>query len=358
MLPIARSFRAYEKWLRQRLVLVPADLKRKRRKTRRSPFAFFRGTFFRWVEAWPVLCAEVASAPRVLSVGDIHVENFGTWRDADGRLAWGVNDFDEAENLPYTNDLMRLCTSAILAIDGSSPRLSVRRACESVLEGYRHGLETGGSPIVLGKQNRWLKQLAAHRVADDSKFWEPFRELKRVKPPRKLRPMLLRALPEPHGEVRFVHRSVGIGSLGRQRFAALTTWSGGPVAREAKALTISAVHWLSHGADVTVKYQSLAKKAIRSADPSLGVRHGWVVRRLAPDCRKIEFDELPQHTDLQPLMEAMGRELANVHLGTPRQRSAIRRDLDRRDSLWLQQASERMAELTVQDWKAWKEAAR
>jgi len=32
----------------------------------------------------------------VLAVGDLHVENFGTWRDAEGRLIWGVNDFDES----------------------------------------------------------------------------------------------------------------------------------------------------------------------------------------------------------------------------------------------------------------------
>src|SRR5260370_32652719 len=47
----------------------------------------------------------------VLAVGDLHVENFGTWRDAEGRLTWGVNDFDEAYPLPYTIDLARLATS-------------------------------------------------------------------------------------------------------------------------------------------------------------------------------------------------------------------------------------------------------
>jgi uncharacterized protein (DUF2252 family) len=24
------------------------------------------------------------------------VENFGAWRDVEGRLIWGINDFDEA----------------------------------------------------------------------------------------------------------------------------------------------------------------------------------------------------------------------------------------------------------------------
>ena len=31
-------------------------------------------------------------------------------------MIWGVNDFDEAHDLPYTNDLVRLAVSALLAI--------------------------------------------------------------------------------------------------------------------------------------------------------------------------------------------------------------------------------------------------
>src|SRR5207248_373594 len=80
-----------------------------------NPFPFFRGTYYRWVQHWPDVCPELADAPRVLAVGDLHVENYGTWRDADGRLAWGVNDFDEADELPYTNDLVRLAASARFA---------------------------------------------------------------------------------------------------------------------------------------------------------------------------------------------------------------------------------------------------
>ncbi len=55
----------------------------------------------------------------MLGVGDLHVENFGTWRDGEGRLIWGINDFDEATTLPYTNDLVRLCASALIAISES-----------------------------------------------------------------------------------------------------------------------------------------------------------------------------------------------------------------------------------------------
>ena len=74
----------------------------------------------------------------MLAVGDMHVENFGTWRDAEGRLVWGVNDFDEAAKMPYTIDLVRLAASAMLAggaghLDGRDLRQhrwrATRRAC-------------------------------------------------------------------------------------------------------------------------------------------------------------------------------------------------------------------------------------
>jgi len=45
--------------------------------------------------------SDLTDAPRLLAVGDLHVENFRTWRDAEGRLVWGVNDFDEVAEMPY-----------------------------------------------------------------------------------------------------------------------------------------------------------------------------------------------------------------------------------------------------------------
>ena len=88
----------YENWLGGLRPLYSPDLEYKHEKMADSkdPFPFFRGTYYRWAELWPKTCPELDTAPRVLAVGDIHVENFGTWRDSDGRLVWGVNDFDEA----------------------------------------------------------------------------------------------------------------------------------------------------------------------------------------------------------------------------------------------------------------------
>ncbi|HWW88444.1 MAG TPA: DUF2252 family protein, partial [Vicinamibacterales bacterium] len=102
--------RSFERWLRRQTRIVAADLKLKHRRFHESPFVFLRGTFYRWIQQWPEACSDIADAPQVLAVGDLHVENFGTWRDAESRLVWGINDVDEAWRLPYTQDLTRLAT--------------------------------------------------------------------------------------------------------------------------------------------------------------------------------------------------------------------------------------------------------
>jgi hypothetical protein len=86
----------YEAWLREQMPLIRADLALKHRMMAESAFRFFRGTFYRWAQLFPRVCPSLMDAPRPLAVGDLHVENFGTWRDSEGRLIWGVNDFDEA----------------------------------------------------------------------------------------------------------------------------------------------------------------------------------------------------------------------------------------------------------------------
>lgn len=350
MQPIAESNRAYEKWLRGRLTLLPADLKRKHAKLAKSAFAFLRGTFFRWVEVWPEVCTTLTGAPRILGVGDIHIENFGTWRDAEGRLAWGVNDFDEAEVIPYTNDLVRLCTSAVLAMAASPARICVR-----VLKGYERSLRAGGAPFILGgPEHEWLASLAQIRVKDASAFWQRLQSYGRTAPSRNIRAMLIRHLPEAVSDLRFMHRPAGVGSLGRERVTAAATWEGGLVARETKTLTISAVHWQASGRGASIRYGEILERAVRVGDPCLKVQGGWVVRRLAPDSRKIEIEEIRCNADLNSFLEAMGWELGNVHLSTPKQRSAILRDLQRRKPQWLPKATAEMVEATRRDWKEWK----
>jgi hypothetical protein len=106
--PIIAATIGYERWLHKRIDVVEADLELKHQQMAGSLFAFLRATFYRWASLWPEVCPDLVEAPRVLAVGDLHVENFGAWRDTEGRLIWGVNDFDEVANMPYAVDLVRL----------------------------------------------------------------------------------------------------------------------------------------------------------------------------------------------------------------------------------------------------------
>src|SRR5208283_5799248 len=113
---------------------------------------------------WPEACPKTCGGPVVLSVGDLHVENFGTWRDAEGRLVWGVNDFDEAGPLPYANDLVRLATSAFLAVE--QLHVSPQDAGGEILRGYQDALKGGGNPFVLVDRRTVLHKMVRNRLRE------------------------------------------------------------------------------------------------------------------------------------------------------------------------------------------------
>src|SRR5579863_8647936 len=169
---IVKSTRNYEAWLSGHLTLLPADLRLKHAQMRSALFPFLRATYYRWAELFPQVCKDLDSAEETLAVGDLHVENFGTWRDADGRLIWGVNDFDEASWLPYTHDLVRLMASVNMAIDGNHLTLDRKIACAAILDGYNKALESGGFPFVLAELHPALREMARHRLRQPGVFWE------------------------------------------------------------------------------------------------------------------------------------------------------------------------------------------
>jgi Uncharacterized protein conserved in bacteria (DUF2252) len=357
---VRESTRDYENWLARTIPLVRADLDRKHRLMAADPFSFLRATFYRWAQLWPEVCRELAQAPAVLSVGDLHVENFGTWRDAEGRLIWGVNDFDETVTLPYTQDLVRLGTSVLLAVEEARISVSARRACAAVLEGYAESLRRGGGPAVLAEHYRWLRDLAIARLKDQRPFWNHLRALPDA-PPRghsHVRRLLKAALPASGLTVRFVQRLAGAGSLGRVRLVALADWRGGMIAREAKPLAPSAWLWAQGTRLIPTRYREIIARAVRVPDPFLSVHGKWLIRRLAPDGSRIELASLPRNRDEDRLLWMMGWETANMHLGSAEKVRSILADLGERKSNWLAGAAAKMAQAIKQDWREWRKVSR
>src|SRR5450755_2452772 len=163
---IIKATKTFEDWLRERVHIVEPDLQFKHEQMAAALFPFFRATFYRWLQHWPEVCAELEKVPRILSVGDLHVENFGTWRDTEGRLVWGVNDFDEACLYPYTMDLVRLATSILLAAREERLAMKPKESAEAILAGYEQGMEAGGCPFVLGEHHEWLRAIEESKLRD------------------------------------------------------------------------------------------------------------------------------------------------------------------------------------------------
>jgi hypothetical protein len=354
---IQEATRRYEKWMAAHIRIVKPDLVYKHQRMSESPFFFMRATFYRWIQLWKDLCKSESRAPVLLAVGDLHIENFGTWRDAEGRLIWGVNDFDEAHPLPYTIDLVRLAASASLAVGCEHLTIRRREASDCILEGYRQGIAEG-KPFVLGEENIFLRDIALSRLRDPVHFWTAMRKLPDFtrEPPAEVAGALEHLLPVAGLPYRIKSRRAGLGSLGRQRLVALADWQGGLVAREAKSALPSACIWEEEGGPSDrVWYSEITAKAIRVPDPFVKLYGNWIVRRLAPDCSRIELPSLPEKRDEARILHAMGYETANIHLGSREAIKKVRSDLDKRPGRWLREASRTMVKALEKDWQDWRE---
>jgi uncharacterized protein (DUF2252 family) len=108
-----------------------------------GPHRFFRGTnhlFVEHIANEPVL----KGVPFTYVCGDMHLENFGSYKGNSGLVYFDINDFDEACIAPCTFDLVKLCVSVYLM--GQELNFSEEESlsiCRSFLESYKHGILTG-----------------------------------------------------------------------------------------------------------------------------------------------------------------------------------------------------------------------
>ncbi len=350
---IVKATSVYESWLSQHLTLVPEDLRRKHQNMASRQLIFLRATFYRWMQRWSLACSHLSDAPKVLAVADLHIENFGTWRDSEGRLIWGVNDVDEAFELPYTSDLVRLATSAAIEIDQRSLKISLQGACDAILLGYMKGLNKGARPFVLGEKHSKLRQMALGELRNPKLYWARMETLPTAtNVPADAVQTLETALP--HGQkYRLCTRQAGEGSLGRQRFVALAEYNGGMIAREVKAYAPSAVLWATDSQHFPDFYGKIVESPNRVRDPFIKLAGRWILRRLAPDCSRIDLATLVGMKNQMVLLKSMGRETANIHMGTAGG-TAILADLQKRPRFWLESAVEKMGDLVKKDFQSWQ----
>lgn len=339
---------AYETWMRTVCDVVEEDLERKHDRMSKNAFKFLRATFFRWAHTVEATVPEIMELPAPLAVGDAHVENFGTWRDAETRLVWGINDHDDAAEIPYASDILRLAVSVRLA-DFS---VGSRDAAQAIFEGYGEGLRDPG-PTLLDQKEMWIRDYVTVTDEHRTSFWGEIDDYSGASPSSDAKSALLASLPAGAEFERFARASKGGGSLGRPRFIAVARWRGGRIAREAKALLSSGWDWAAGNAARPSRLNDAVNGATSAPDPFLHTDRGFIVRRIAADTRKVERNsDFDRKLDAK-LLRAMGSEIGSIHASTPQLKQAILDDLEQRDSGWLYEKAKAMASAVGTDFAEW-----
>ncbi len=99
---------------------VPAsDLQDKYCKMAVTPFTFYRGSnHLYWSDFVndKRLVTFGNDKTKIWLQGDLHVENFGVFDDADGNIVYNINDFDDSVIADYQFDVWRAATSMVLVM--------------------------------------------------------------------------------------------------------------------------------------------------------------------------------------------------------------------------------------------------
>ena len=376
-----------------------------------SPFVFLRGSCHLFYGQLPD-ARVLARAPLAWVCGDLHLENFGSYR-GDNRLTYfDINDFDEGALAPLTWDLVRFLASLLCAGgELGLKRAEARKLCGHFIQSYAQALSEGRA--------RWIERDTASGPIKE--LFDELRDRKRVdfldsrterdaKRGRRLRIDGKRALAATDKQKARVARLIGrfaksqkdadffevldvarriagTGSLGVERFVvlvrgeasragrggasnephlldlklALPTSLAGPLRKQ---LGLRQPAWQSESARCAALQTRLQAVPVAMLHALDGDADGHVLRSLLPSQDRVSLD--PKHTDLDELsgvLRDMGRLVASAHL-----RASGRQGSDIADALiefganrkaWagdLQDAAEACADQVRSDWKVWAEA--
>lgn len=129
----------------------PERLALKYAKMRQSPFIFLRGACHLFYSAIPQVEA-LTRAPLAWACGDLHFENFGSYKGDNRLVYFDINDFDEAALAPCTWDLLRLLTSLQCgAADLKASAAQTQALSQACVSAYQQALQRGKALWVEGE---------------------------------------------------------------------------------------------------------------------------------------------------------------------------------------------------------------
>lgn len=96
--------------------LLPDMVQLKYKAMAESPFRFFRGTCHLFYEDLASV-KNFPTSPLTWICGDLHLENFGSFKGTNRQVYFDLNDFDESMLAPLNWELVRVLTSIYVAFD-------------------------------------------------------------------------------------------------------------------------------------------------------------------------------------------------------------------------------------------------
>ena len=339
----------------------PALVARKHDRMRASPFAFLRGSCRLFYDTLP---SATGREPLVWGCGDLHLENFGSYRGENRLTYFDLNDFDDATCLPATAELVRLVASILLAAEEMDlPRAAATGLARTFLEAHRAALVRGAPRWVERESARGIVRTLLDQVGHRTRKGLLLRRTSGTGTARRLqidgerqlavdgrlkrqvRVALVRAFRDDPtwGGLRVLdvaHRVAGVGSLGVQRYVALvrpaltgkSTLLDLKEARPTDAVVAGAARRPRFASDVERVVTLQAR--LQAMPPALlrGIRvreRGFVLRELQPSADRVELAAWrDQPTALTELMSTLADVVAWARL-----RSSGRGGADNADQL-------------------------
>jgi len=121
----------------------PERLALKYAKMAQNPFIFLRGACHLFYDALPD-SPLFRDAPLAWCCGDLHFENFGSYKGDNRLVYFDINDYDEAALAPVTWDMIRLLTSIQCGADAlNATHAESVAVSQSCLDSYRSALING-----------------------------------------------------------------------------------------------------------------------------------------------------------------------------------------------------------------------
>lgn len=370
----------------------PERLAMKYRALRDNAFSFFRGTCHLFYDRLAESGFDTG-APKVWCCGDLHLENFGSYKGDNRLVYFDINDFDEAALAPATWELVRLAASlhvGLAALDLPFDRIAA--LVGTLVDHYAQALACGKAG--------WIERDTAHGTV--RQLLDQLRERNRAdylngrtRLVRKRRRLLIdgeRTLAVDDAErarvtatldgfgatqadaafyrvLDVARRIAGTGSLGVPRYVVLVEGRGSPDRNylfDLKRSTPSSLgrlfadaqpRWPSDAARIAAVQQRMQAVTAAFLHPVMHDGRPFVLRALQPSEDRLPFDRFGKSPDLfDGAIAMMGRCAAWAQLRSGGRQGAATADAliafaaRRKWRLQVATAAAAMGDQAMADW--------